>query len=163
VYYGEELGLEDAFVAPAQVVDPGGRDGCRAPLPWDSSPHHGWPVARPWLPFSPDPESRNVESLRGDESSILHLYRRVLAARRNSRALRTGAWRGLPVAEDVVLAYERREGDDRRAVLVNFSSRAAEAALDRSWLVEVDTEGKTEGEAFAGRLSGDQAVVLRPA
>ena len=54
LYAGEELGLEDAVVPPERVVDPDGRDGCRAPIPWtadgDDEVGHGWPV-RPWLPF----------------------------------------------------------------------------------------------------------------
>ena len=29
-------------VPPDRVVDPGGRDGCRAPIPWTSAPTHGW-------------------------------------------------------------------------------------------------------------------------
>ena len=37
LYAGEELGLEDAVVPPDRVVDPGGRDGCRAPIPWDAT------------------------------------------------------------------------------------------------------------------------------
>jgi alpha-glucosidase len=160
VYYGEELGLEDAVVPPSRVVDPGGRDGCRAPLPWDASEGHGWPGAEPWLPWPPGPEARNVASLRADESSILHLYRRVLAARRASPALRTGAWAALP-APLPVLAYERCEGDDRRAVLVNLGPEPAEVPLDQGWVVEVDTEGMVEGEPFAGTLHGDHAVVLR--
>jgi len=150
-------------VPPARVVDPGGRDGCRAPLPWDASPDHGWP-GEPWLPWSPDPGSRNVASLRGDDRSILHLYRRVLAARRYSPALRDGAWQALGVGPaEAVLAYERRQGDDRRAVLVNFTSVPAQVDLAGSWVVDVDSEGEAEGEGFAGRVGGDQAVVLRPA
>ncbi len=54
LYAGEELGLEDGVVPPERVVDPDGRDGCRAPIPWtsdgDDETGHGWPV-RPWLPF----------------------------------------------------------------------------------------------------------------
>src|SRR5205823_173889 len=42
LYAGEELGLLDAEVRPDRQVDPGGRDGPRAPLPWDASPEHGW-------------------------------------------------------------------------------------------------------------------------
>ncbi len=165
VYYGEELGLEDALVPPERVVDPGGRDGCRAPMPWDGSPDHGWPGAEPWLPWSPDPDGRNVAALRADETSILHLYRRLLAARRASPALHGGSWRLLdagPAGGDL-LAYERWTGDDRRAVLVNFGEGPVQALIDGSWVVEVDSEGRTEGTAFDGRLGGDHAVVLRPA
>ena len=37
LYAGEELGLEDAHVPAERVVDPGGRDGCRAPIPWTTA------------------------------------------------------------------------------------------------------------------------------
>ena len=56
LYAGEELGLEDAVVPPERVVDPGGRDGCRAPIPWTAAPGHGWP-AEPWLPWPPEPDA----------------------------------------------------------------------------------------------------------
>src|SRR5260221_4217343 len=84
MYAGEELGLEDAVIPTARVVDPGGRDGCRAPIPWTGAADHGWDVTDPWLPWPPEPELRNAEALRADEGSILHLYRRILAARRAS-------------------------------------------------------------------------------
>ena len=167
VYYGEELGLEEATVVPARVVDPGGRDGGRAPMPWEASPGHGWPGGEPWLPWSPDPETRNVEALRADESSIVHLYRRILAARRASPALRTGGYRALDVgpAAGTVLGYERVAGEDRRVVLVNFGSEPAEVALAGHWAVDVDSDsdGAAGAGAFTGRLGGDQAVLLSPA
>ena len=53
LYAGDELGLEDAVVRGSHVLDPGGRDGCRAPIPWDPEPPHGWDGATPWLPFPP--------------------------------------------------------------------------------------------------------------
>ena len=37
LYAGDELGLLDAEIPPARLVDPGGRDGSRAPLPWTSA------------------------------------------------------------------------------------------------------------------------------
>ena len=55
LFAGEELGLEDAEVPAERVVDPGGRDGCRAPLPWDASAGHGWGEGEPWLPWPPGP------------------------------------------------------------------------------------------------------------
>ena len=57
LYQGEELGLLDAVIPADRRVDPGGRDGCRAPIPWDGGGDHGWPGvgdAGTWLPFPPD-------------------------------------------------------------------------------------------------------------
>src|SRR4029079_7633971 len=60
LYAGEELGLEDAVVPPERVLDPGGRDGCRAPFPWTPRPDHGWGTTDPWLPWPPDPDTDNA-------------------------------------------------------------------------------------------------------
>ena len=89
---------------------------------------------------------------------MLYLYRRLLAARRGSPALRSGSW--TPVdAPDGVLAYERAAGDDRRVVLVNFTP--SPAMVDAAGVVEVSSLGAGEGEPFAGTLAADEAVILR--
>jgi alpha-glucosidase len=160
VYAGEELGLEDAAVPAERAVDPGGRDGSRAPLPWDATAGHGWGTAPPWLPWPPEADRRNVASLRDDPTSILHLYRRLLAARRASPALREGSF-VLRTAPPGVLAYERAAGTDRRVVLVNFGDTPIAAPLEEPWRVEVASDGWGERAAYAGRLGADQAVVLR--
>ena len=160
LYAGEELGLEDAVVDEAHRVDPGGRDGCRAPLPWTAEAPHGWDGAAPWLPWPPEPGRHSVAAERADPDSMLHLYRRVLRARHGSPALTVGAG-ALLDAPDGVLAYERREGDDLRLVLVNFTGEAREAP--GAGVVEVASDGAGEGAAFSGRLAPDQAVVLVPA
>jgi alpha-glucosidase len=161
LYAGEELGLEDADVAAAERVDPGGRDGCRAPIPWDAGPGHGWPGSAPWLPWPPQPEANNVATLRADRGSILHLYRRLLAARRASPALHAGEWRLLDSPGDV-LAYERRCGDDRRRVVANFGDETAVGVhWGGRWIIEVATSAGREGQLFDGRLAGTEALVLR--
>jgi alpha-glucosidase len=160
LYAGEELGLEDADVPPARVLDPGGRDGCRAPIPWTPAPDHGWGVDDPWLPWPPEAERRNADSLRADEGSILHLYKRLLAARRRSPALQLGSFAALPAAEGV-LAYERAHDDDRRVILVNFTSREVEVPLTGPWAVEVASDGSGERGPYRGRLAPDQALILR--
>ena len=165
LYAGEELGLEDAVIPPERVVDPGGRDGCRAPVPWTPAPDHGWGVADPWLPWPPEPEVRNAESLREDPESILHLYRRLLAVRRASPALRLGDICVLPSPRDVI-AYERAGGGDRRRVVVNFGEAPAQVGMDGRWTVEVASTGPVaagEGERFEGVVAGDSALLLRPA
>jgi alpha-glucosidase len=154
LYAGEELGLEDAVVPRDRVVDPGGRDGCRAPMPWTADAGHGWP-AEPWLPWAPEPAGRSVEAERADEASILHLYRAALAVRCRSPALRLGTLTLLDDAPDGVLAYERAEGDDRRRVWVNFGRDAV--ALPAGWSVQLATAG--DGDV----LAPDAAAILEPA
>ena len=162
LYAGDELGLEDALVGPERVLDPGGRDGCRAPLPWTAAPGHGW-HDEPWLPWPPDPRTRNVEVQRADGSSILHLYRRLLRTRRASPALVHGDQEQVGVP-DGVLAWTRAHGGDVRAVAVNVTSAAvASVSLPGGgWTVEVSSDGRGEGRPWSGRLEPDVAVVLRP-
>jgi len=163
LYAGEELALEDAVIPTERVVDPGGRDGCRAPLPWDATPGHGWPVDDPWLPWPPDAATRNVATLQADPASVLHLYRRILAARRASAALHAGDLVLLDDLPEGMLGYRRSSGDDVRVVLINFTDAAVTIDLPGEPLhVEVSTDVAAEGAPFAGQLAADEAVILRP-
>jgi len=166
LYAGEELGLEDAEIPPSRVVDPGGRDGCRAPLPWDATPEHGWGTTDPWLPWPPDADVHNVETMRADRTSILHLYRRLLAARKASPALHLG---DLVLIEDVpegVLAYRRSLDGDARVVAINFTDEPIPVddiadMDDFGGTVEVSTDLEHEGHQFTGALGPDEAIILR--
>ena len=158
LYAGEELGLEDATVPPERRVDPGGRDGCRAPIPWTIEPPHGWASSAPWLPWPPEPAARSVESSLDDPTSILHLYRRLLEVRRASPALRGGTSTPVDVPAGV-LAYERTSGADRRLVLANFGRDPVQVPKD-GCVVELASDGSA-GFSWDGRLQGEHAVVLR--
>ncbi len=171
LYQGEELGLENAVIPPDRVVDPGGRDGSRAPIPWTREPPHGWPGAGPWLPFPPQPGTNSAEVRRDDPASILHVYRRLLAARAASPALQLGSLRLLDTPDGVV-GYERslQSGgdDDRRVVLVNFVAEPVDVTEQSEQtehgrlVVDLASDGAGEGRPFSGRLGPDQAVILRP-
>jgi alpha-glucosidase len=151
MYQGEELGLHDAEVPPDRVLDPGGRDGCRAPIPWDNTPGHGWP-SDPWLPFPPRPDARNAETLKSDENSVLHLYRRLLAIRRALPALHRGDF-GWIEAADGVLAYRRSHGGRAASVTINTTDAEQPNPLPAA-LVTVATDRSLEG--------GPAPVVLAP-
>ncbi|MCU1389337.1 MAG: putative glycosyl hydrolase, family 13 [Ilumatobacteraceae bacterium] len=130
VYQGEDLGLIDAVVPPERVVDPGGRDGCRAPIPWNDDPGHGWPHA-PWLPFVADAGVSNVGTLDQQPDSILHLYRELLHLRRDHAALQSGQFTMIERTDDVI-AYTRTPTDpaDTRAytIALNLGEGAAVVA-----------------------------------
>lgn len=159
LYAGEELGLEDAVIEKSRQVDPGGRDGCRAPIPWDGSQDHGWSGSEPWLPWPPERERRHAEQQWSEPDSILALYRALLAARRASSALRTGTWTALP-APEAVLFYKRESSDDARFVAINFSDEPQAISPPLALRVEISSGPSASGAAFRGRLSGDEALIL---
>lgn len=173
LYAGEELGLADAVIPDDRRLDPGNRDGCRAPIPWNDEPSHGWATADPWLPWPPDVASVNAVSQVADPDSLANLYRRLLRARRASAALQLGDLGLLELGAGVdraVLAWNRidpRTGD-RRVVAVNFSDEKIEVPLHASphltgsFQIEVSSNGEQEGDGFSGVLNAESAVILRP-
>jgi len=165
VYQGEELGLADADIGDDRRVDPGGRDGCRAPVPWDAGADHGWPT-RPgsatWLPMAPEADVRNRASEAADPSSVLQLYRRAIAVRRATPALTRGAFALLDVP-DGVLGYRREVDGDAVEVLVNFTGASVglgdPGVVGAELVLASDHTGPSDG--FTGVLGPDQAVVIR--
>ncbi len=161
LYAGEELGLEDAVVPEDRVVDPGGRDGCRAPIPWQPGEGRGWAEGDAWLPWPPNADRKSVAAQRDDPDAIVHLYRRLLAARRASPALQRGSFEWL-ATDDSALVWQRRLADDLRIVAVNFSGKEVEVETPGSHRIALSTHRDAEGSSFSGRLAPDQAVVLEP-
>jgi alpha-glucosidase len=168
LYAGEELGLRDAEVGPERRVDPGQRDGCRAPIPWTPAPGHGWGTT-PWLPFPTNASGHDVETLRQQPGSILHLYRRLLQVRKDSAALRAGGF-GWAESPEGVLAWHRHalpDGPrrDERLVAVSFVDRPMTVPLQRRWVLEVSSagDGTEAGQPWDGALAADEAVIARPA
>ena len=159
VYAGEELGLEDAEVGLAARVDPGGRDGCRAPIPWTREPPHGWPGGH-WLPFGPEPHGRSVEAQEANASSMLHLYRLLLETRRASPALREGSLELLGAPAGVLL-FERAAEGDRRVIAVCFADEAAQVPGYDGWTVDL-TSATSARRLFNATLEPDEAVILSP-
>ncbi|EJL04723.1 MULTISPECIES: alpha-amylase family glycosyl hydrolase [Pseudomonas] len=159
IYQGEELGLEDTQVSAQTRVDPGGRDGSRAPLPWLAQAPHGWGGQAPWLPFPPDAGALSVEAQEQSADSTLALYRQLLACRRDSPALRLGAWEEL-ASHPQVLAYRRHCEGDERLVCINFADSEHTFPLAEPWRVELASDGQGEGQPFSGRLAAEQALVL---
>jgi glycosidase len=131
LYYGDELGLTDVMIESSQVRDPRelrepglalGRDPVRTPMPWDGSDNAGFSTAKPWLPLHADWRTRNVARMTEDPQSILTLYRRLLALRRDCPALLIGDF-VLVNVEDELLVYERRHESERLMVALNLGER----------------------------------------
>jgi len=132
MYYGEELGMENNDPKTQdQVKDPigvlgwpveKGRDGERTPMQWDARLHAGFSRVTPWLPVPDSARKRNVGVETADRSSILNLYKRLLALRRSNEALREGEYVPLLADDPNVLAYLRRTKDSAVLVALNMSA-----------------------------------------
>ncbi len=161
LYYGDELGMEDVAIAPADVHDPWGknipglgRDPARTPMPWSAEPQAGFSSAPPWLPLGADWRERNVASEARDPASTLNLYKALLALRRKESALSSGSYRTL-VATESVYAYAREAEGSRFVVALNFGSKDESLVLPAelaSGTVVIDGRAARVGEAVAGKL-----------
>ncbi|MGA0298773.1 MAG: glycoside hydrolase family 13 protein [Ilumatobacteraceae bacterium] len=94
LYQGEELGLPEAYDLPVDVLDDPvwensghtvkGRDGCRVPIPWESTgPSLGFGNATPWLPQPAVFAELAADQQTADPESTLNLYRRGIELRRS--------------------------------------------------------------------------------
>jgi len=157
MYQGEELGLIDADIPPDRVVDPGLRDGCRAPIPWDATELHGW-AADPWLPFPPEAETRNVALQRADDGSMLHFYRRLLQMRRDIATAEFAMLDGTPD----LLAWARSNGEATWFTYINPTEVPQHVGVVMNGAtIILCTDPALEGSTVSAELSGRVAFVAR--
>jgi oligo-1,6-glucosidase/alpha-glucosidase len=132
LYQGDEIGIGEVCIPADRVRDPQdlrqpelgiGRDRSRTPMPWDASAYAGFSSLEPWLPLGDDWRQRNVAAQDRDSSSMLSLYRALLALRRSHNALSIGDFT-LVDATDDVLAYLRQDASESLLVVLNLSDRA---------------------------------------
>ena len=171
LYQGEELGLVDADVSAADMVDPGQRDGCRAPIPWDAAALHGWTadaLRKLALPFPPEADTRNVAQERVDKNSMLNFYRRLLHLRRttpslNGAGLGPDSFRLLDGSTDL-LAWERSDGAETWLTYINPTDQPqsiATSGATAGLAVALATDATLEGSSLGPQLPAGVALVAR--
>lgn len=130
LYQGDELGLPHATVPFERLRDPEaiafwpsgiGRDGARTPMPWrgDASMAGFTDAPDAWLPLDPRHVAMSADTQERDPASMLAFTRALLAARRNSAALRVGEYAPLDAPEPL-LAFERRTATERLVCVFNL-------------------------------------------
>ena len=174
LYYGDEIGMRQAMIAPDQVHDPFeknvpgigvGRDGCRTPMQWDATPSAGFSTATPWLPVANDFGRENVASLEADTGSILALYKALIELRKELPQLATGAYEPIGAQGDDLLLFRRRS--EGSAVVIALNLGAAPVSVTSSLIgfgneILLSTFLDRKGEALEGALElrGNEGVII---
>ncbi|TFL16730.1 alpha-glucosidase [Jannaschia formosa] len=160
LYQGEELGLTEARVAYEDLRDPYGiefwpeyvgRDGCRTPMVWEASNvNGGFSTARPWLPTAAEHLGRAVGLQEARDDALLHHYRRIIALRNGSPALRQGAQTDMQ-AEGDLLHFVRELDGERWFCAFNLGSETASLhPPDGIWAFMPGVGGTDPGRVLGG-------------
>ena len=139
LYQGEELGLKEAELSFADLVDPygiefwpefKGRDGCRTPMVWQAHAANGAfsTANRTWLPVPAEHLLHAVDTQHDVDGSVLEFYRALLAFRHTHSALIKGDIQLLEATGNV-LAFIREHEGERLLCVFNMGETGAEFAV----------------------------------
>ncbi len=168
IYMGDELGMIDTVIPPAEVQDPAerrepgkglGRDPERTPFPWQPGVGAGFTTGKPWLRFGKDTP---LSVQRDDRASMVNLYRGLITLRRQHAGLAGGAISHV-TANGPVLSF-RRSGDDGIcfAIIANIGPAPVEVSAPTGEILLSTLPDRIKGPA-AGMLSlqGNEAIIVR--
>lgn len=180
IYQGQEIGQSNTYIPLRDAKDPIvstylpwlpeavnrmlperlNRDEVRTPMQWDSSDNAGFspPGVTPWLPVNDDRRTCNVSSQRGDDRSLLELYRKLFHLRSEHPALSSGRLDLVPGAPAGTVAWLRSTDEERILVAVNMGDRPEVVPLGGPGVVLLATDPAVEPTtgATAGTSSGRQ-------
>jgi maltose alpha-D-glucosyltransferase/alpha-amylase len=144
-YYGDEIGMGDNVYL-------GDRNGVRTPMQWSADRNAGFSNANPqrlYLPINIDPEYHyetvNVQTQQNNSHSLLWWMKRIIALRKQYKAIGRGTLEFLRPENRKILAFTRLYQDQCVLVVANLSRFAQAATLDLSAF-----KGMTLVEMFGG-------------
>jgi len=154
IYYGDEIGMGDN-------VHLGDRNGVRTPMQWSSNRNADFSTAEPeqlYLPVVNDPiyghQVVNVAAQAKTPSSLLNTMKRLIAARRQSRAFGRGTIEFLHPRNQAILAFLRRWEDEIVLVVANLAATTQPVELDLTAhrdAVPIELLGQTRFPAISDR------------
>ncbi|MCC7305261.1 MAG: alpha-glucosidase [Alphaproteobacteria bacterium] len=138
LYEGEELGLPEARLKLEDLQDPWGRhlwpkwqgrDGCRTPIPWNSTTYAGFSSAKPWLPLPQSHHALNVAAQEEDKGSVLGFTRNFIQWRKTQAPLVHGSIEFINTGNEKTLAFRRKYKDENITCIFNLSGEENETHI----------------------------------
>jgi len=154
--------MTDVPIPPDRIVDVDGRDPERTPMQWDATANAGFTTGLPWLPIAADAQQVNVAAQRDDPRSMFSFYRRLIALRQGSRALRAGSYRTV-ASPSGVFAYVREAEGESYGVGLNFTDVPRRVVFARRADVVLSTTDERGGSAERGQfdLAPNEGILAR--
>ncbi len=100
------------------------RDNSRTPVQWSGERFAGFSEAEPWFAVNPNYPAINMAVQEDDPDSLLNFYRRLIAFRKDSRAVRYGDYRELLPHHPHLYAYTRTFEGEALLVICSFTDKA---------------------------------------
>jgi maltose alpha-D-glucosyltransferase/alpha-amylase len=123
IYYGDEIGMGDNIWLPD-------RNGVRTPMQWEDGPGARFSRAQEEMFYAPVIQSGpfgfqhvNVAAQRADRSSLWHAIRKMIMLRKAHPALGWGDFALAETGSQAVVAYWRRDAQERLLVVHNLSGQ----------------------------------------
>ena len=130
IYYGEEINMTNAELAPEDILDPFanihpslGRDQVRTPMQWDNAEFGGFSNHKPWLPVRSSP---NVKDSKLNENSMLNFTKALIGLRKTQISLQDGGYEPLETGLDQVYAFKRITAHESITIALNFTEQDLE-------------------------------------
>ncbi|WP_187262968.1 alpha-amylase family glycosyl hydrolase [Pontibacter beigongshangensis] len=173
LYYGDEIGMQDVKIPKNEMQDPQGlhmpdkdlsRDPFRSPMPWNDSANAGFTTGKPWLRMAKNIDKLNVQAQQEDPDSLLALYKKLIALRRQEPALHKGRYR--PVySDDKLIAYLRETDEKRFLIVLNLSDKGRQFAPERfkfkgKVILSLLPDHENETVENEIRMKGDEGLII---
>ena len=183
VYQGEELGMTNVYfdkledyrdiesinffteLTEAGLMTPEymmkclmlrSRDNARTPMQWDDSAQAGFTDGESWIKVNPNYKEINAAQQLEDPNSIFHYYQKLIRLRKEKDIIVYGGFETLYRDDEQILAYIRRQAQEKLLTVCNFSDKNAEMEIPEEFKGAECLITNLDRTVFEGR------IVLKP-
>ena len=183
VYQGEELGMTNVYfdkledyrdiesinffteLTEAGLMTPEymmkclmlrSRDNARTPMQWDDSAQAGFTDGESWIKVNPNYKEINAAQQLEDPNSIFYYYQKLIRLRKEKDIIVYGGFEPLYRDDEQILAYIRRQEQEKLLTVCNFSDKNAEMEIPEEFKGAECLITNLDRTVFEGR------IVLKP-